>query len=756
MWVFVKPCWRVFWRGVFASGVGVIFAWANAQSIELRQNGNSEGDRNASDITWTNNEALTVTDILLQANGAIGRTGTAGKIDSGNGGHVSATNDASIELFDGGVFNIQANGANYELGPSTFNLSARPGAAGSIEFTNNGLIKARKPEGDLRQPGGLVRLSANAGDQGEDRNRNADDYYPGKPGGSITVNLSGQIEVPDDQGGLDAIYAISKGGRGFETNSDQTPETGSGGSITLNMTGASIRTGSTAVDLLSLGGGEIRDSGNPDYRPGGDGGHVQVDLVESTVITALDNAFGVHTRSWGGENFVTENANNNLFFSPREGEWFAKPRAGSVGGRGGSTTVSVDARSLIETRGDKAHGVFAESSGGLGGFGDNHRSVLVASSGGGGAAGSGGHLTVTQQGHIETYGTGSHGLLLGSTGGGRFQDLLDNNSTALDRQTAGDSTGVLTVFNAGGHGGAGGDGGQIDVTQQGFIQTHGADSVGVYAASVGGGGGAGGSVLNIAAGAVITGPISVAIGGFGGEGGDGGVVHFNRDDILVVPEQPDNRGIITYGMASPAVALYSIGGGGGLGGDTENVSVALPAYYSISLAVTLGGAGGAGGKGGEVAATNRHLLKTHATSSPGLTATSIGGGGGKGGLAESIMVNLFDGVGATSGDGVGFGSLSVNLAKGGRGGDGGDGGSVTLDNFATIQTQGDDASGARLTSIGGGGGVGGNSAAMNAYLNAPKPEFSELAPTAKLRANIAIGGAGGKGGSGNSGLGAFK
>ncbi|ARM31390.1 hypothetical protein B9H02_08905 [Prosthecochloris sp. HL-130-GSB] len=116
----------------------------------------------------------------------------------------------------------------------------------------------------------------------------------------------------------------------------------------------------------------------------------------------------------------------------------------------------------------------------------------------------------------------------------------------------------------------------------------------------------------------------------------------------------------TYGHASDAVVVQSIGGGGGNGGMTITGSVSGAMQGSGSLGVGLGGFGGGGGKAGNVSATVTGDHATYGDHSTAVFVQSLGGGGGNGGINVT---------GAISGAKTGSGALSVGLGGFGSAGE---------------------------------------------------------------------------------------
>ncbi|TDH38124.1 hypothetical protein E2A64_03070 [Pseudohoeflea suaedae] len=386
--------------------------------------------------------------------------------------------------------------------------------------------------------------------------------------------------------------------------------------------------------------------------------------------------------------------------------------SGGSGGHGGKVSVNVDGG--IQTSGDSANAIEAQSIGGGGGNGGVAISVAAGTSGSigvsvGGSGGSGGNgsdVDVDSWADIATSGESANGVIAQSIGGGG-----GNGGAAVSASLSPATSIGVTV---GGSGGGGGNGGNVTVdVNDGSITTTNANSNAIQAQSIGGGGGNGGLSVAVSGG---SGAVGISLGGSGDAGGSGGRVAVDNSVTLK-----------TIGDNSTAILAQSIGGGGGNGG----LSVAAAAGGAAAT-VSIGGNGGAGGTGGEVTVTNTGQITTAGDYSYGIAAQSIGGGGGNGGGSISVS--------ASGGPYAG----SVGLSLGGGGGAGGTAGAVTVSNVApdapgstNISTRGDGSSAILAQSIGGGGGAGGYSVAATISGGS----------NGSAAASVALGGAGGDGGT---------
>jgi len=517
-------------------------------------------------------------------------------------------------------------------------------------------------------------------------------------GGSASAQaLAAAIPIPDTDTMISASLSAGVGGSGGTG--------GSGGQVTVLLgTDTSITTqgqGSHGVLAQSIGGG------------GGAGGDSSAS--SATVGYKVDPSFSLAldlSLSAGG--------------------------AGGIAGDGGevdiaiggTSTSSASGQASVTTYGDFANAIVAQSIGGGGGnagFGSSNTQdrgstaslgIGVSLGASGGAGGTGGPVTVSFfPGTLNTYGSGAHGILAQSIGGGGGASQggsLNLNasltSSGEGEEAASDGEGstydaTLTI-NLGGNGAAGSNGGTVTVTSEGNLTTRGNDAPGILAQSIGGGGGLAGSAGNDAS---ADNPIDSSTGerrfsprddddntysanlelNLGGRGGSGG----NSNNVTV-----DHSGrITTSGDWSHGIVAQSIGGGGGKGGSA--VSAAAESTPDVTLALAKGGSGGAGGSAevnGASAVTklsfNGGAINTSGFAAFGALAQSIGGGGGL----------------AADGSDQSNGKIDLATSSDGSPGISGSGGDVTVNGSGgMIGTTGIAAHGLVLQSIGGGGGLAG-------------------------------------------------
>jgi hypothetical protein len=431
----------------------------------------------------------------------------------------------------------------------------------------------------------------------------------GNHGGAVDVVNSGKIETSGD--GAYGIFGQSVGGGG-----------GAGGN------GRALTVMVDVNDWKKNKGGYFDGLGKTwNVAVGGsgggasDGGIVSVTNVGSIKTRGAD-AYGILAQSVGGGGGLGGTAEHGLpleflgkvgdievgdiidvitEFTPLKGFTDLQIVVGGSGGSSGNgSNAIVKNTGTIETLGDGAHGIVAQSVGGGGGIGGKGAVGLVGKvgvGGAGGTAGNGGNVTVIQSGDITTSGVDANGITAQSVGGGGG---MGGN---VDRGIG--NFGINAAFGNGG--GNGGNGGTVTVTSDGHITTSNSASYGIFAQSVGGGGGVVGSLGNLDS------PYLLSFAGSTGGHGDGGAVKVTH-----------SGDITTYGTAADGIFAQSVGG-------TNKAGVALGVGGTVDITVT-----------GDITA--------HGTDANGISAQSTGTKG-----ASNITINILGGgtVHGGSGDSAG-------------------------------------------------------------------------------------------------------
>lgn len=333
---------------------------------------------------------------------------------------------------------------------------------------------------------------------------------------------------------------------------------------------------------------------------------------------------------------------------------------------------------------------------------DNESSSIqlsVALGAKGGSGGSAGLVTVTNDGEIATLGNHSDAILAQAIGGG------GGKGGAASTASSNDYSGNLSV---GGSGGGGGYGGQVTVNNSGDIYTKGALAAGIVGESISGGGGIGGaSASSISSNSKNSGDddandgafksLAVSVGGNGGTSYDSGQVRITSSGAISTAAH-DSTGIIAQ----------SIAGGGGivktLATDLEGAGGSASAKstdYDIQFKFGGSDSYSSGGSGLVNVTTEKGgAITTTGDNSYGILAQSISGGGGLqlGGKPVGNSAADFFGSGSRTG--------SVNDDNVNNPNSGNSGLFVTVGD--NITTSGNGAIGIFAQSIGGGGGIAGD------------------------------------------------
>jgi hypothetical protein len=675
---------------------------------------------------------------------AIGGTGSAG----GDGGTVTIANAAGVTTAGQGASALSA---------------ASHGGGG----------------GDGGGAGGIVGIGGSSGQGGT--------------GGQVDVSNSGALVTGGTQ--ADGIHASSVGGGGGSAHSTGglvaiggSGGNGGNGGIVALLNGGGVATSGADADgvfIQSIGGGggagsnAISVSALFSLAIGGTGGGGGDGMAASytdagvnnnyTIATQGDRARGLFVQSVGGGggdggNAIAASASPTFDIS------IGASGSGGNGGSGGAASATLGGG--VTTSGDLSSAVIVRSVGGGGGASGTTVSaaegavvsVNVAVGGSGGKGGSAGATSATSTGALATFGVLSHGLVAHSVGGG---------GGAAGTTVAASGASAVSITNGiGGKGGVAGDGGTVQTTTSGSIQTGGHGAVGLSAMSIGGGGGDGGTTVS--ANAVSAGSITVGVGGSGGASGAGGAVTVNNT-ATIATKGAISEGILAHSIArgggsSGVVAAangvtigginVAVGGSGGSGGASGDVnvtsqggvstggilsnaidaqsiaggggkakgSISASALSMGNIGISVGGSGGGGGNAGKVAVSSNGALATTGDLSHAIVAQSLGGGGGAGGYAAEGSF--------TAGEVSGQMSAEV----GGQGGNGGNAGTVGVTTEGTISTTGYWSTGIVGQSIGGSGGMGGSVYSGNLAASS----------TGSLQVNLGLGGDGGDGGVGNA------
>ncbi|WP_339947471.1 autotransporter outer membrane beta-barrel domain-containing protein [uncultured Albimonas sp.] len=585
----------------------------------------------------------------------------------------------------------------------------------------------------------------------------------GVGGSGAALSYAADLPIPEADANIAIAGAAGVGGQGGGG--------GAGGEVDLTLGDAVVTThgyGAHGILVHSVGGGggdggdgssmaaasllldKIKEAIGgvlPDDGEGGEGGEEEAGGVSINASVSVSVGGTGGNGGNGGAVDLSLNAGTRVeTFGPS-----ANAVAGqSIGGGGGNGGIASPSTKKF---GEGAGVVTSIAVGGrgatLGAFGGALRAELAADA------------------MLLTHGEGSRGLFLQTIGGGggTSQTTSVSFTSKLTDAIVAKLGGLkaprlkVGVGMTGGEGGSGGVVRQVDV--EGAIATFGADADAVLVQTIGGGGGLGGSfggngveeesgertplefgleLQEIKEQIARPWALNVNVGGTGGTGGPGGnfaVASTETDDL----KMPTVAGSIhTRGDFSDGVVLQSIGGGGGAGG----AAVPHDSIGVLDLSMRIGGTGGTGGVGGAVGIRLEETasLATDGFGAHGVVLQSIGGGGGMGGSGSRLIANLgidaepeqpapenADGVtGAVpTNENAGFDLLDpgelygdannalpaavvrLGIGSSGAGGAGANAARAEANGVAgnRIRTQGFNAFGLSVQSIGGGGGMGG-------------------------------------------------
>ncbi len=674
--------------------------------------------------------------------GLFGGSGSGG--GGGNGGNVTVNTYAGSQIitqgdFANGIYAQSIGGSGGSSGTSgnlivsVSGSSDNGGDGGKVTISHAGAIqtgsatdssKGMYARGILAQSvgggggsggvvGGLISIAG--GGMGSD----------GGDGDEVSVTVQGTGSIVTYGYGADGIMAQSIGGSGgFGTDAyglvavgGDGANGGNGNDVSVTNKGSIVTSGTGARGIIAQsiggGGGDGGSTGGMVSVGGsGDGGGDGADITivnDGIITTGGDDAMGILAQSIGGGG---GNGGSSVAVGVFAG--VAIGGDGGAGGKGGTASVSLSNTdpsqpSAIQTSGDRSTGVFVQSVGGGGGNGGGAvavsagfgASASVSVGGEAGAGGDGGIATLAGSGSasVQTGGDDAAGVILQSIGGGG-----GNGGYAVSVAVSGGPVSGSLAVGVGGSGGSGGKGGTVTVgtvnssgtlTASGFdgqVITTGERSTGMLFQSVGGGGGNGGLAVAATGGAsaLMSGNVSIGVGGSGGSGGNGGIVRvYNKANVT------------TTQNSSTAMIAQSIGGGGGNGGGSVAAGISASGGAAIGVNVGAGGTAGSAGTGGAVTLiAGGDTILTQGDFSSGILAQSVGGGGGNGGYAVGASADFGGGAAA-----------SISVGVGGGAGGGGNGGDVAAQIDADVTTRGNDASAVIVQSIGGGGGNGGFSVA---------------------------------------------
>uniref|UniRef100_UPI00097BDCCA autotransporter outer membrane beta-barrel domain-containing protein n=2 Tax=Variovorax sp. KK3 TaxID=1855728 RepID=UPI00097BDCCA len=599
--------------------------------------------------------------VVIDNAGFIGTTGTGsiGMVAQSIGGGGGTGGDAKATS--------TANGGNFNASVSTA-IGGNGGGAGDGNYAsadNGGLIVTTGESAD----GMLVQSIGGGGGSGG--------------GGDAKSNSTG--------GGTGIGASITIGGKsGGGGNALLGVESTNGGAI------LTLGDGASGIVAQAIGGGGGRAGGAAGTaKANGDNGD-----FAATLSIGGKGGNGGSTFSTTTQVSVTNSATASIVTFGADAPAIVAQSIGGGGGLGGKSATTLSSK---KSTGDGGNGVAstdttldnigqAFKAGGIGQFTstqalvDQANALLTDTSTN--TNGSGTNVRLSKLGDPESDAGALNDL-------GASQDDQDDDGGT-------ESKSITAKIGIGGQAGGGGAGGTVTVSNAGSIGTVGALSDGILAQSIGGGGGKGGAAT--AAGTKGDANASVGVGGTGGSGGSAG-------DVKVT--NAAGGSIVTTGALANGIVAQSISGGGGMGGVGGSRNGAL-SDTNLTLGADGGRTGLADGavSSGLVTVTNEAgaSIITQSHNASAIIAQSIGGGGG---IAKSFSTDAQDNNGgAAVKDPVGaddknpahgihltFGGSANKLASDGWAGD------VVVNQNGSVTTSGRNAYGVLAQSIGGGGGA---------------------------------------------------
>jgi hypothetical protein len=505
-------------------------------SLDVSVGGNGQSGGNSGDVFAVNNGL-----IMTSGPGAHGMLVQSIGGGGGNGGDSSALNEAvgtgdslNVTINVGGKGGNGGTGGNvtatnaageliWTIGDSARGIFAQSvsggGGAGGTAKTDSDFLKKIGAESTTYN----ITLGGTGGGGGDST--------------SVTVNNDGNILTQGNT--ADAVFAQSIGGGGGLGGHASTE--GSGGKNTANLT-----VGGSSGKPSNGGTVTVTNSGNILTRGGDSAG------IYAQSIGGGGGKSGTPTK--GGDTPATLSLQDFLASSSMAGYMTTYADATTGWKSGDWTDLSMgslvnlaqdyhDANSKNPPPANSEPDTQAAASNLNLGSGDTLASGHVPN-------GSGGNVTVINNGQIRTNGPLAAGIWAQSVGGGGGEV----GATHVAATTSGALTDHQTKVNVGGTGFNAGDGGTVTINNPGLISTAGDASYGILAQSIGAGGGH--ATTTDSVNAATTGTLGVTIGG-------GGNVHGNGGTVSVQSVNNGNALISTTGNDAIGIFAQSIGGGGG-------------------------------------------------------------------------------------------------------------------------------------------------------------------------------------------------
>ncbi|WP_455959849.1 autotransporter outer membrane beta-barrel domain-containing protein [Methylorubrum aminovorans] len=348
--------------------------------------------------------------VTVNQNGSIATEGAssfgilAQSIGGGGGVGASAVDQSGWDPLN--VFTTRVGGANGENGSG--GTSGADGSGGRIEIDNQGSISTKETEAH-----GIVAQSIGGG------------------GGASIMNVADPYRLLSLKGALTSAEKLELKNYGFDFDEAVA--------VTEAAKKAADGSSPTATIKARLGG----------ENSSGSGGAVEI-KNSGTVTTGGPAAFGILAQSIGGGGGLSTSGQANVAMAAGQ----VGGSAGTTGG-GGAVIVSLEGRAEINTKGSASHGVFAQSIGGGGGYGGTTPSApafvtVDKTTGDGGKV----EISLAEGSIVLTRGSKAHGAFAQSLGGGGgwvtdTSDRADFTTAGTSRAQAFGKGGVIEITSKG-------------------------------------------------------------------------------------------------------------------------------------------------------------------------------------------------------------------------------------------------------------------------------------------------------------------
>ncbi|MGR3805704.1 autotransporter outer membrane beta-barrel domain-containing protein [Marinibacterium profundimaris] len=411
--------------------------------------------------TTENSQASFHGNVHVGGKGGSGNTG--GKVTASNSAKLSTAQDTSYGIFahsiggnggDGGNAGAFTVGYTWESeaqkkDPLELNYNFSIGGGGGGGGTG-GDVSVTNDQGGRIETGGVASYGMFGQSIGGDGGTGGNGEPDAKGWVADIYNVYEDVNTIHEQyeqfkkakksiASLLTNFSVSVGGNAGAAST--------GGDVTLKNSGSIVTTGNSATGMYAQstgGGGGVAGDGSEGLLTsvavagstggGGDSGAITL-TNDGSITTSGSGAMGIYAQALGGGGGTAGDIEGSIISAFTDlaqsvgAQVFGKANGGD-GGSGGNITMTMGSGSSIKTTGDKAHGIWLQSTGGGGGAqgqvtiegGDDDDGQQPASTpayiGSSGNPGNGGFIDIDMAGDITVTGYGSHGIFAQSASGG--------------------------------------------------------------------------------------------------------------------------------------------------------------------------------------------------------------------------------------------------------------------------------------------------------------------------------------------------